>query len=98
MGGPIVNEGKRINSIKYRAQVAYLTNLHQQALQNPSLKAIDILTHLESNPQKLKTMALSMGEFRVNYILDLLRTGAQKQQTENITFANYLEPIMKMGA
>lgn len=98
MGGPIVNEGKRINSIKYRAQVAYLTNLHQQALQNPSLRAIDILNHLESNPKKLKTMALSMGEFRVNYILDLLRTGAQKQQTENITFANYLEPIMKMGA
>lgn len=98
MGGPIVNEGKRINSQKYRAQVAYLTNLHQQALQNPSLKAATILADLESNSKKLKIMALSMGEFRVHYILDLLRTGAEKQKIENLNFANYLEPLMNMGA
>lgn len=98
MGGPIVNEGKRINSKKYRAQVNYLTALQQEALRNPNLRATDILQQLESSPQQLKTMAETMGQFRVDYILNLLRAGAAKQQTENITLASYLQPLLTLGA
>lgn len=98
MGSPIVNEGKRINSKKYRAQVNYLTALQQEALRNPSLRATDILQQLESNPQQLKAMAETMGQFRVDYILNLLRAGAIKQQTEPVTLASYLQPLLTLGA
>lgn len=98
MGGPTVNEGKRINSKKYRAQVVYLTNLHEQAMRNPALKASDVLADLRSHPEKLEQMKLSMGNFRVEYILKLLQTGVEKQRMENLNFADYLLPIMKMGA
>lgn len=98
MGGPVVNEGKRLNSKKYRAQVVYLTNLHEQAMRNPALKASDVLADLRSHPEKLKQMKLSMGNVRVEYILKLLQTGVEKQRLENLNFADYLLPIMKMGA
>jgi hypothetical protein len=98
MGSPIVNEGKRINSKKYRAQVNYLTALQQEALRNPNLQATDILYRLESSPQQLKAMADTMGQFRVDYILNLLRAGAIKQQTEHVTLATYLQPLLTLGA
>lgn len=98
LGGPIVNEGKRINSKKYRAQVNYLNALHDMARENPGLKAQDVLGYLQSNPKELKTMAETMGQFRVNFILNMLQAGVQQQAIQNISLADYLLPIMKMGA
>lgn len=98
MGSPIVNEGKRLNSKKYRAQVNYLSALQAQAQRNPGLKAHHILSYLESHPDELKSMTLLMGDFRMNYILDLLRNGVIRQQTQNISFSDYLSPLITMGA
>jgi len=98
LGGPVVNEGKRINSKKYRAQVNYLEALYQQAQANPNLTASQVLAYLQSNPMELDKMALSMGQFRVDFILNMLREGIRRQSTEQITLADYLLPVMKMGA
>jgi hypothetical protein len=98
MGSPIVNEGKRLNSKKYRAQVNYLSALQAQAQKNPGLKAQHVLSYLESHPEELKSMALTMGDFRVNYILDLLRNGVIRQNHQNISFTDYLSPLINLGA
>jgi hypothetical protein len=98
MGSPIVNEGKRLNSKKYRAQVNYLNALQAQAQKNPGLKAQHVLSYLEAHPEELHSMALTMGDFRVHYILDLLRNGAMRQAQQNISFADYLSPLINLGA
>jgi hypothetical protein len=95
LGAPMINEGKRLNGKKYRAQVNYLQFLHRLSVQNPQLTAVDILRFLYTNPDELKAMELHMGKVRVNYILDMLKAGARRQQTGQLSLAVYLASIMQ---
>ncbi len=98
LGSPIVNEGKRINSQKYRAQVEYLQSLHDKAKANPDITARAMLSAMQSNPNHLKNLALTMGQFRVDFILKTLAEGVRRQEVERISLADYLLPIIKLGA
>jgi hypothetical protein len=95
IGAPMINEGKRLNGKKYRAQVNYLKFLYRLSRQNPKLTAQDILQFLRANPNELKAMEKQMGKVRVNYILNILITGTREQAFKQVSLTNYLMPIMQ---
>lgn len=95
LGAPMINEGKRMNSKKYRAQVNYLQFLYNTAQQNPQLTAADILRFWQTHPEELKGMKLYMGQTRVDYLMEKLQNAALQQQSRQISLIQFLEPLMK---
>lgn len=101
LGSPVVNEAKRINSQKYRAQVQYLQEVYQKALQDPTFTAEQALVELEAfmaDPKQAALLEKSMGEFKIGYLQELFRTIAQDCHTQNKSFAEVLLPKMQLGA
>ncbi|MCE3236110.1 MAG: hypothetical protein K0Q50_2290 [Vampirovibrio sp.] len=95
LGAPMINEGKRLNSKKYRAQVNYLQFLYNTAQQNPQLTAADILRFWRTHPEELKGMKLYMGQNRVDYMIEKLQDAAIKQQSRRISLVEVLMPLMQ---
>lgn len=95
VGGPMIHEGNRLNSKKYRAQVEYLQFLSRLAIQNPQLTASDVLRFMNSHPEELKAMRLNMGKARVEYLLERLQAASQQQQSQHVSLAAFLAPMMQ---
>lgn len=93
IGAPMVNEGKRLSSRKYRAFVNHVKSLHQQAVKNPRLTAQELLTNLQTRPAELKTLEKQIGKVRVEHLRSILQDGVRRQQAENTTLAQFLYPF-----
>lgn len=90
IGGPMFVKGLELNSKRYRAMVDEIEWIHQLALQNPTLKASDILAHFNGSPSDLNTLQKRIGRSRVTYILKLLQRADQIAKSKGVNLAEFM--------
>jgi hypothetical protein len=90
IGGPMFVKGLEVNSKRYRAMVDEIEWIHQLALQNPTLKARDILGHFSASPGDLKTLQKRIGQSRVTYVLNLLYRADRMEKYKGVNLAEFL--------